>query len=97
MLWEDIYHLSADIDSPWSIGGDFNVVLNEEEKIGGLPVQDIDHEDFEACIQGCNLAEVQFKGSPFTWWNGRTGNDCIFERLDRIVSNQLTQKWFTHM
>ncbi|KAH0679123.1 hypothetical protein KY284_020208 [Solanum tuberosum] len=80
MLWEDIYQLSTDMDSPWLIGGDFNVVLNEEEKIGGLPVQDIDHEDFDICIHSCELEEIQFKGSPFTWWNGR------MEELEMIAS-----------
>ncbi|XP_049364489.1 uncharacterized protein LOC125829284 [Solanum verrucosum] len=73
MLWEDIYQLSTDMDSPWLIGGDFNVVLNAEEKIGGLPIHDTDHEDFDICIHSCELAEIQFKGSPFTWWTGRTG------------------------
>lgn len=97
MLWEDIYQLSADMESPWLIGGDFNVVLSEEEKIGGLQVHDVDHEDFDVCIQSCDLEEVQFKGSPFTWWNCRIGSDCIFERLDRMLSNQLMQNWFNHM
>ncbi|KAG5570769.1 hypothetical protein H5410_060535 [Solanum commersonii] len=69
----------------------------QKEKNGRLPVQDVDHEDFDICIHSCELAEIQFKGSPFTWWNRRTENDCIFERLDIILSNQLMQNWFTHM
>ncbi|KAG5601718.1 hypothetical protein H5410_033088, partial [Solanum commersonii] len=64
------------------------VLLKEYQKIGGLPVEDIDHEDFDCCIETCELSKVQYKGSPFTWWNGRAGSDCIFERLDRILINQ---------
>uniref|UniRef100_A0A0V0I5C8 Putative ovule protein n=1 Tax=Solanum chacoense TaxID=4108 RepID=A0A0V0I5C8_SOLCH len=88
MLWEDLFQLATGMTSPWVVGGDFNVVLNTEEKIGGLPVSDADHEDFENCISSCNLNEIQFRGNPFTWWNGRANNECIFERLDRILSNQ---------
>ncbi|XP_060210670.1 uncharacterized protein LOC132637628 [Lycium barbarum] len=36
-LWEDIYHLSNTLSCSWLVGGDFNVVLNDEEKIGGNP------------------------------------------------------------
>lgn len=72
-------------------------MLNEEEKIGGLPVIDVDHEDFENCIFSCDLNKIQFKGSPFTWWNGRTDSNCIFERLDKNFSNQEMQDRFNHM
>lgn len=52
---------------PWLIGGNFNIVLNLEEKIRGLPVIDADHEDFETCISSCDLSEIPFKESHFTW------------------------------
>ncbi|XP_060196130.1 uncharacterized protein LOC132625487 [Lycium barbarum] len=88
-LWEDIYYLSNTLSSSWLIGGDFNVVLNDEEKIGGNPIQPQDIEDFAFCINSCDLEEVNFKGSPFTWWNGRADEACIFERLDRMLVNSL--------
>ncbi|XP_059292187.1 uncharacterized protein LOC132045622 [Lycium ferocissimum] len=76
---------------------DFNVVLNEEEKIGGLPIVPQDYEDFAFCINSCELFKTSFKANPFTWWNGRAGDDCIFERLDRIVINLQLQQWFGHI
>ncbi|KAH0706068.1 hypothetical protein KY285_010599 [Solanum tuberosum] len=96
VLWDDIYQLAIGMHDPWFIGGDFNVVLNAEEKIGGLPVIAADYDDFENCISSCDLTEVKFKGSHFTWWNGRAGDDSIFERLDRILINQQMQGWFNH-
>ncbi|XP_060200462.1 uncharacterized protein LOC132628715 [Lycium barbarum] len=36
-LWDSLYFLASNMTCPWLIGGDFNVILNEEEKIGGLP------------------------------------------------------------
>lgn len=37
-LWNDIYSISATTRLPWMVGGDFNVILTEDEKIGVLPV-----------------------------------------------------------
>ncbi|XP_060202481.1 uncharacterized protein LOC132630915 [Lycium barbarum] len=93
-LWDSLYLLTTNMTSPWLVGGDFNVIMNEEEKIGGLPVLPQEYEDFAFCLNSCELHEMPFKGSPFTWWNGRAANDCIFKRLDRIVHNDTFQNWF---
>ncbi|XP_060183224.1 uncharacterized protein LOC132613196 [Lycium barbarum] len=93
-LWDSLYLLANNMTAPWLVGGDFNVILNEEEKIGGLPVLPQEYEDFAFCLNSCELHEMPFKGSPFTWWNGRAANDCIFKRLDRIVYNDAFQNWF---
>ncbi|XP_060185616.1 uncharacterized protein LOC132615077 [Lycium barbarum] len=86
-LWDSLYQLASDMNFPWMVGGDFNVILSEEEKLGGLPVALSECEDFAFCINSCGLLDMRFKGSPFTWWNGRSAEDCIFKRLDRIVVN----------
>lgn len=50
--------------------------------------------DFRHCINTCNLTDLGFKGSVYTWWNGRGEDDCIFKRLDRCLGNlELPQKW----
>lgn len=69
-------------------GGDFNVVLNEEEKFGGLEFSQHEAIDFATCISSYVLIDVRFTGSKYTWWNGRINDACIFERLDRILVNQ---------
>ncbi|XP_016464180.1 uncharacterized protein LOC107787164 [Nicotiana tabacum] len=74
--------------------GDFNVVLGEEEKIGGLPVYPLEYEDFAFCVNSCGLFDLGYKGSPFTWWNGRSNEECIFKRLDRILVNMTFQSLF---
>ncbi|XP_060200373.1 uncharacterized protein LOC132628624 [Lycium barbarum] len=71
--------------------------MNEEEKIGGVPIVPQDYEDIAFCINSCDLFEIGFKGSPFTWWNGRAGDNCMFERLDRIFFNSQFQQWFGHI
>ncbi|XP_075087698.1 uncharacterized protein LOC142169695 [Nicotiana tabacum] len=75
------------MEPPWLVGGDFNVILHKDEKIGGLPVYPSEYEDFSFCVNSCGLFDQGYKGSPFTWWNGRPNAQCIFKRLDRIFVN----------
>lgn len=51
-------------------------------------------EDFRHVINTCNLFDLGFKGSIYTWWNGRTDEDCIFKRLDRCLANFEFQQMF---
>ncbi|XP_059295557.1 uncharacterized protein LOC132048893 [Lycium ferocissimum] len=62
-LWGDIYQVADSINLPWLVGGDFNVVLHEDEKIGGIPIQPQDYEDFAFCVNSCELTETSFKGT----------------------------------
>ncbi|KAH0776301.1 hypothetical protein KY290_007712 [Solanum tuberosum] len=52
-----------------------------------MPALTEETQDFNHCINVCNLEDQGFTGSKFTWWNDRTAEDCIFKRLDRILCN----------
>ncbi|XP_075109246.1 uncharacterized protein LOC142181032 [Nicotiana tabacum] len=93
-LWDSLYAMARDMDASWLVGGDFNVIWDEEEKFGGLPVSLNEIDDFRHCINTCNLFDLGFKGSIFTWWNGRAEEDCIFKRLDRCLANVEFQQTF---
>ncbi|XP_060170365.1 uncharacterized protein LOC132601283 [Lycium barbarum] len=97
VLWDNLYQLANSMNLPWMVGGDFNVILSDEEKLGGLLVTLVECEDFAYCVNSCDLFDMGFKGSPYTWWNGRAAEDCIFKRLDRIVVNFLFQEILPHI
>nr|XP_009624266.1 uncharacterized protein LOC104115358 [Nicotiana tomentosiformis] len=82
------------MDLPWVVGGYFNVILSEEEKIGGLSVHPPKYEDFSFCVNSCGLFDLGYTSSLFTWWNGRANAECIFKWLDRIFINQPFQTLF---
>nr|XP_009762797.1 PREDICTED: uncharacterized protein LOC104214780 [Nicotiana sylvestris] len=86
--------MARDMDAPWLVGGYFNVIWDEEEKFGGLLVSLNEIDDFRHCVNTCNLFDLRFKGSIFTWWNGRAEEDCIFKRLDRCLANLQFQQTF---
>ncbi|PHU24658.1 Protein TRIGALACTOSYLDIACYLGLYCEROL 1, chloroplastic [Capsicum chinense] len=93
-LWDSLFQISHNFQVPWLVGGDFNVIVNDEEKMGGLPVTEEETTDFNHCINTCVLEDKGFKGSKFTWWNGRTDDDCIFKRIDRVLCNEKIQELF---
>lgn len=84
-VWEEI---SAFINSmPQEtiiIGGDFNVVLNKEEKQGGSNQVCKTMEDFKKYIQKDSLMDIKTKNGIYTWNNRRKGFCYIAERLDRL-------------
>nr|XP_016446298.1 PREDICTED: uncharacterized protein LOC107771452 [Nicotiana tabacum] len=93
-LWDSLYAMARDMNAPWLVGGDFNVIWDEEEKFGGLLVSLNEIDDFRHCVHSCNLFDLGFKSSIFTWWNGRAEEDCIFKRLDRCLANFQFQQTF---
>jgi len=93
-LWEELEGLAKQNQYPWLVGGDFNVILNEEEKQGGREFSIYEAMDFQQCMNICALSEVRALGSKFTWWNGRVEGNCIFKRLDRVLCNQEFEQIF---
>ncbi|XP_060964152.1 uncharacterized protein LOC115722573 [Cannabis sativa] len=77
----------------WVCGGDFNEIINHNEKRGGGTKPDYLMRNFRMAISHCLLKEIQANGDGFTWCNGRTAN-LIFEKLDRILCNLAWNKNF---
>ena len=68
---------------PWLCAGDFNEVLTENEKLGGVPRNRVQIENFREALDFCGLDDFGFRGSLFTWCNKRNGIDSVQKRLDR--------------
>ncbi|KAK9925831.1 hypothetical protein M0R45_023096 [Rubus argutus] len=80
---EWLQNLSKNIDLPWLCFGDFNEILDHEEKRGGRKKANLKILAFKNVIKGCDLHDLPFKGRRFTW-----ANNGIKERLDRgLVSS----------
>lgn len=73
---------------PWLCAGDFNEILDLSEKWGGNGQQRSLMEAFKNTLEVCELHDLGYRGSKFTWSNGREGAEFTKERLDRMVANQ---------
>lgn len=71
------------------IGGDFNEFLNNLDKKGGNPINQARAKDFQDIVNYCELIDMGYKGSRYTWLNKRykRKNSLILERLDCFLAN----------
>jgi hypothetical protein len=73
---------------PWLCLGDFNEILSNSEKEGGLPRPHACMDSFRDALQVCELVDLGFEGDPFTWRNqSRNADTYVCERLDRATAN----------
>ncbi|XP_016469275.1 uncharacterized protein LOC107791689 [Nicotiana tabacum] len=87
ILWQNLKCISDNYHGPWLVGGDFNEVTRASEKFGGRHLNNKHVDQFLNCLNYCNLVDLGFKGSRFTWSNNRSNSATILERLDMVVAN----------
>ncbi|XP_074278168.1 uncharacterized protein LOC141601764 [Silene latifolia] len=85
-LWADLKRIKDVYSGPWAICGDFNNLLDVNERIG-RPVLWSDIEDFRDCVSYCEVMDVKAQGSFFTWNNKHEPSTRVFSRLDRFMVN----------
>jgi hypothetical protein len=87
-LWNDMKQLARNINDPWLLAGDFNDIVNADEKRGGAVASIRKCNIFKDRIDACKLIDLGAIGPKFTW-RGPVfhGGQRIFERLDRALCN----------
>ena len=86
--WKLLDSLKRQCHMPWIVFGDFNKILNSDEKLGWLDRDAKQMEWFKECLCNCGLIDMGFVGQRFTWCNGRIGEQRTLVRLDRMVANK---------
>ena len=87
LSWELLRRLGTANSEPWLVAGDFNEITEPSEKTGTYMRPLPQMEAFYQVLFECNLQDMGFLGSPFTWYNRRGENDLVLARLDRGVCN----------
>ncbi|CAI9755487.1 unnamed protein product [Fraxinus pennsylvanica] len=88
-LWQELERIRM-IGFPWVVSGDFNIIRNDTERIGGCPRPLQAMEDFNDCIDRCGLLELSVMGQKLSWCNGHEGLTRSWARLDRtLVSDEV--------
>ncbi|KAK2658543.1 hypothetical protein Ddye_005076 [Dipteronia dyeriana] len=81
--WTLLKRLAGMVDLSWVCMGDFNEIMFDSEKCGGLPKNWRELVSFREAVEECNLMDMGYRCPRFTWSNKREGSATIMERLDR--------------
>ncbi|KAL0378647.1 UNVERIFIED_CONTAM: hypothetical protein Sradi_3170200 [Sesamum radiatum] len=76
------------VDEPWSLLGDFNVVMDTSEICGRTGEPTAAMAEFRAFITASALVHLPFTGCVFSWSNCSEGSRSLWKRLDRILVNE---------
>ncbi|XP_075655041.1 uncharacterized protein LOC142625236 [Castanea sativa] len=87
ILWNNLKNAANLHDKPWIIAGDFNKVLAEGDKFGGRYISSNRSLLFKECVDHCNIIDLGFVGTRFTWTNRRNINALVQERIDWFFAN----------
>jgi exonuclease III len=77
----------------WLIFGDFNMIINADEKLGGNQMDTNISDLFHNTLNACNLIDLGYIGDKFTWANNQASNHHIQERLDGFLA---THTWIAN-
>ncbi|CAL8151990.1 unnamed protein product [Prunus armeniaca] len=92
--WKLLRRLGRVDLGPWLCCGDFNEVMECNEKSGSRLRRDAQMEDFKMAITDCCLFQFEFTGYPYTWSNKRKDTAHVEACLDRGFGNlALLQHW----
>ena len=66
MQWTHMLHLASSRDSPWFVTGDFNDILNEEEKLGGPARPEGSFTDLRTFFSEGDLFDLRHSGDSLS-------------------------------
>ncbi|OMO60224.1 reverse transcriptase [Corchorus capsularis] len=98
-VWNQLIQIRSNIpnNEEWIVVGDFNQVLYQSDKLSKTSTSLQGSEDFQQCLDYCNLSEVNFRGLHYTWSNRRDPGICTWERLDRAFANATWFQIYEHV
>ncbi|CAA0823185.1 Unknown protein, partial [Striga hermonthica] len=85
--WEFLIDKKMNWGTCWMIAGDWNDIISNEEKRGGLRRLESSFSEFRQFIEEMEMLEVDQQGSFFTWGNNRASDGYVEERLDKVFSS----------
>ncbi|XP_021771869.1 uncharacterized protein LOC110736014 [Chenopodium quinoa] len=91
-LWSSIEAIGPAV-LPWLCTGDFNSVLQHQDRINGNDVTDYEIRDFRNFVDSMNFVEIKSKGSYYSWSNKAHVGPRTLTRMDRGLVNF---EWLLH-
>ncbi|XP_030946004.1 uncharacterized protein LOC115970518 [Quercus lobata] len=83
--WKLLENLSQRSDLPWICMGDYNEIMYAKEKEGGGARPEGQMRIFREAVNRCQLRDLGYMGSDFTWSRRLGCRGWVRERLDRAL------------
>ncbi|CAL5418073.1 unnamed protein product [Camellia sinensis] len=90
VFWQVLQAIAQDTHDPWLCIGDFNEVGQSWEKQGRVVCNRARIEHYQRFVSECQLMDLEYKGTPYTWTNNPKGICNVRERLDKAL---VTVNW----
>ena len=74
--WTNLYGLLQSLEGPWLCFGDFNTVVEDNEKLGGRSGSSSASNYLRSLISDLDAVDLGFSGAKFTWCNKRWVRDA---------------------
>ena len=88
-FWAELSDIVGLSSPRWCVGGDFNVIRRNLEKLGGSRLTP-SMKEFDDFIRDCELIDSPLRSTSFTWSNMQ--EHPVYKRLDRFLySNEWEQ------
>ena len=81
-MWEEFGAIRGLWDDPWCLGGDFNIILFQQERSSQRRISSAIRR-FAETVDDLELVDLPLQGGEFTW-NGGLNNQA-WARLDRFL------------
>ncbi|XP_070011429.1 uncharacterized protein [Nicotiana sylvestris] len=78
-------------NGPWLIIGDFNSVLNVDDRVNGISIHQTEMIDFQNCLDDIKVGQITKRNSRFSWSNKRDAEVRIYSHIDWAFGNA---DWF---
>lgn len=85
-VWNQLKEHASSRDRPWFLTGDFNDIINSNEKVGGPPRSEGSFTDLRSFMSSCDLYDLKHTGN-FLSWRGKRHTHMVRCRLDRAMAN----------
>ena len=72
-VWSNLHALLQSLNEPWMCFGDFNVVVEDSEKEGGIQGSTSAPNFLKELLFDLSAIDLGYSGNQFTWWNKRWG------------------------
>jgi len=70
-FWDSLLTIGENHSLAWLCIGDFNMIIDQSENIGGRPFACSSSDPFRLFMNNNGIVDLRFSGNPFTWSNNR--------------------------